>query len=499
MPVDSFSLKSISVPANTTPESTRVFEYFSKNHDRWSKMLLKHSENTLTLQSNGDVTITSSSTADGSKPSSNTVPSYNLRDVIQNTTRDHPQMFPVPPKSGSDELVSQSTSHEALQVVSPPTIDIHNPRKSILHNKDFSYLRSKMKNLKLNGKVKAEQTSVSPEKIDNVPTAQNSTSRTSQYSMDPNPKFFSFMDPLKNGGVSTKTEGLTTREDGSLPPASEASKEPSKLNDSLSTKSIQGRVKAEPKKPSVVSTNTEKTSKSSVPDTSNPKSSHKYIQLTSAPKPKRSASEEGFSLYGTKDEEGLCTYEGDEYSDDYQDDYDIEEIDDDLYDGPREHHIELELQPECDIHGVEGCDCPMYEDGYEQEESYDFTFEYNSEGKLVPTEGSVKEYFRAQANGLRADGRFQPSNGKIMELEKKKKQKKKAKKSKEKRKPVFDADATDFCLLCDYEALYGKPPINLMKWVDQKLQEEDEKRERIKKKLQDAKSQAIKRQQEMNE
>ena len=102
---------------------------------------------------------------------------------------------------------------------------------------------------------------------------------------------------------------------------------------------------------------------------------------------------QGFSLYDTKDEEGLhagnsdmCSccgdcneyefeYEGNEYDYD-QGDYDLEEItrdnDDDgkgysrgfSYTIPPTHHIEVELNavPECDIHGSEGyCDCPIFD------------------------------------------------------------------------------------------------------------------------------------------
>lgn len=182
--------------------------------------------------------------------------------------------------------------------------------------------------------------------------------------------------------------------------------------------------------------------------------------------------EEGFDPYGTKDEEGLCTYAGDD------EDYELDELEEDLYDGRTEHHIELELQPECDIHGTEDCDCPAYDVDLNEEESYDFTFEYNSEGKLVPTVDSLNEYLRAEANGFKANGKLEglAQDPRITELERqpvhKKKHKKKRKKQ-VKKQMIFDPDKTDNCLFCDYEALYGKPPVHLMRWVDRQIADDD--------------------------
>lgn len=161
---------------------------------------------------------------------------------------------------------------------------------------------------------------------------------------------------------------------------------------------------------------------------------------------------QGFSLYDTKDEEGLhagnsdmCSccgdcneyefeYEGNEYDYD-QGDYDLEEItrdnDDDgkgysrgfSYTIPPTHHIEVELNavPECDIHGSEGyCDCPIFDAriergngsinsrangkkgirgrDYGEDESdgpsCEFMFEYDHTGKLIPTYNNVAEKLR---------------------------------------------------------------------------------------------------------
>lgn len=180
--------------------------------------------------------------------------------------------------------------------------------------------------------------------------------------------------------------------------------------------------------------------------------------------------EEGFSLYGTKDEEGLYVYEGDEDEEDadYEEEdadqfeYDIKEITDDVYDGRTEHHIELELQSECDIHGTVDCDCPMYDDDFGPGESYDFTFEYNSEGRLVPTSSSVKEYFQSKVNETKGH-----NSNKITEIHSKTKKKKKNRKTK-KNQIQFDPDSVDTCLFCDFEALYGHPPRQLLASLKQK-------------------------------
>lgn len=162
---------------------------------------------------------------------------------------------------------------------------------------------------------------------------------------------------------------------------------------------------------------------------------------------------QGFSLYDTKDEEGLhagnsdmcpcCSdckeyefeYDGDDYDYD-QGDYDLEEItrdDDDKkgysrgfsYTIPPTHHIEVELNavPECDIHGSEDyCDCPIFDaciergngsnssnsrvnvrkgartGDYDEDESdgpsCEFMFEYDHTGKLIPTYNNVAEKLR---------------------------------------------------------------------------------------------------------
>lgn len=189
---------------------------------------------------------------------------------------------------------------------------------------------------------------------------------------------------------------------------------------------------------------------------------------------------EGFNLYDTKDEAGLNTYEPD-------DDYDIEEVEDDYY--GTEHHIEVELKPECDIHD-ENCDCEFDDMG----EEYDFTFEYNEEGKLVPTFDGMKEYLKnSKFKNLNNFDNF----NKIEDLSKMNKLKKKKKPKKKNKAPSFNPDSTDNCLFCDYEAVFGTPPTNLINYYNKKIEQEEFKRNEIKKKLQQAKLKALKKQKDL--
>lgn len=182
-----------------------------------------------------------------------------------------------------------------------------------------------------------------------------------------------------------------------------------------------------------------------------------------------------------------------------QDEYDIEEISDDLHrrldvEEGTEHHLELEIKPQCDIHGSEYCECPVLDsDGEEFNDgaSYNFTFEYDENGKLVPTYSDVEDKFLDQ----HLDNN---TPGKITEITGKKKSKKKKKKKKTK-PPSFDPDSFSNCLFCDYEAIFGEPPKQLLKLYNKKVADEEKKREHIRKKLQAAKQNAIKKQKEMRE
>lgn len=279
---------------------------------------------------------------------------------------------------------------------------------------------------------------------------------------------------------------------------------------------------------------------------------------------------EGFTLYGTRDEEGLHSGNTDECCPECggydQDDYDIGEleVDDEEasdYEYGHTHHIEVELNtaPECDVHGMEGCDCPIYDYGDDSDEDEDgggpsceFTFEYDHTGKLIPTYNNVEEKLRlmnleariqaARKNQKRrglatieeihdtiVGGDNDGDNGSSKAKKKKNKKKKKKKKQSgddDKSESPELADmiprndtqhlhqnlpstipkdyygyipSNDCCLFCEYEAIFGKKPRNMMKWYDQRIYREEKRREEFKKKLENAKLKAIKKQREMRQ
>jgi hypothetical protein len=244
---------------------------------------------------------------------------------------------------------------------------------------------------------------------------------------------------------------------------------------------------------------------------------------------------EGFSLYDTQDEEGLhegntdAYYDHDDLDDydDGQDDYDIDEVNDDqyLYDSPT-HHIEVELNtaPECDEHGMNGCDCPIYEndtnarlrDRFDEEgPSCEFTFEYDHTGKLVPIYSNVEEKLRLMTLQSRMAGagtNFSLTGAPTLgdadaNMSKKKKNKKKKKKKKSQNPQISTfTNSTNMllssggcCLFCEYEAVFGSKPKQMMKWYNQRIQQDEQRREEIKKKLEIAKLKAIKKQRELRQ
>lgn len=184
---------------------------------------------------------------------------------------------------------------------------------------------------------------------------------------------------------------------------------------------------------------------------------------------------EGYSMYGNQDEEGLHEYEEDPDGDEEGDDYDIEEIglgERFLYGYGPTHHIEVELN-----------DGPAREVD-PNEPSCEFTFEYDHNGKLVPTYSNIEEKLRLVSLQSRmAD-----------EGAAKKKSKKK------KKKPQVHGlhgahgahgDAYGVldeacCMFCQYEAYFGTKPVHMMMWYDQKMMKEEKRRQRIKEKLQRA-------------
>lgn len=199
--------------------------------------------------------------------------------------------------------------------------------------------------------------------------------------------------------------------------------------------------------------------------------------------------ESGFSLYGTNDEEGL--HEGtmedyEEYDDLEQDDYDIGEIQGDpefLYDYGPTHHIEVELS-----------DGPAGESrNRDDEPSCEFTFEYDRNGKLVPTYCNVEEQLRFMNLHLRdKQGRVEAPQ-EVAETGKKKK--KKNNKKKKKQEPQRAIDENTGCLFCQYEAFFGVKPVHMMRWYDQKVMAEERHRQKVREKLEKAKLKALRRQQ----
>ncbi|GBL49371.1 hypothetical_protein [Candidozyma auris] len=215
----------------------------------------------------------------------------------------------------------------------------------------------------------------------------------------------------------------------------------------------------------------------------------------------QNSAQEGFSLYGTKDEEGLhagngdCGYEDDEYDDAEQDDYDIGELQGDAefsYEYGPTHHIEVELS-----------DGPVGEGGNRDDEaSCEFTFEYDQNGKLVPTYCNVEEQLRFMNLRDKTPNSTMvapPTGEKTKKNKKKNKKKKKSQQDGQKGQPVgnqrggFDADLG--CLFCQYEAAFGVKPVHMMRWYDQKVMNEERHRQKVREKLERAKSKALKRQQ----
>lgn len=187
---------------------------------------------------------------------------------------------------------------------------------------------------------------------------------------------------------------------------------------------------------------------------------------------------QGFDPYGTKDEEGLH----DEFcllcdEDDLQDDYDIEEVQDELghfyNQSGAAHHIEVELND-----GKHGPHDP-------NEPSCEFTFEYDGNGKLIPTSNNVEDKLRQyQLEAIKHLG-VTPSKTSS------KKKKKKKKRSSEQAKPGVPGTIDEsLCLFCQYEAFYGEKPVHMMKWLEEKVSKEGERRKLLKEKLQSVKQAA---------
>lgn len=201
--------------------------------------------------------------------------------------------------------------------------------------------------------------------------------------------------------------------------------------------------------------------------------------------------QEGFSLYDTRDEEGL--HEGNSQQYDDQGDYDLEEIDEGesfLYSvSPGEHGLQI-MKNDDDFH---------YQDEDDNEPSCEFTFEYDANGKLIHTDNNIEEKLRMMNlhPQLQKDIKL-PS---ISELNieqpvvtKSKKKKKKKSKREDKRAPD---NSVYSCLFCEYEDFYGEKPREMIKWYNQKVKKDEERRLEIKRKLENAKLRAMNRQRDI--
>lgn len=200
---------------------------------------------------------------------------------------------------------------------------------------------------------------------------------------------------------------------------------------------------------------------------------------------------QGFDPYGNDDEEGLHDGNSGQHEDglDVQEDYDVDELhdeDDFSYDYPsRHHHFEVELSD-----GPPGSG-PLDEN----EPSCEFTFEYDCDGKLIPTSNNIEEKLRlmnlqsqitnealslalalAMAIALAAGGK-----------KKKKNQKKKKKTKADEDHGACNEPGSNLCLFCQYEAFYGVKPAYSMKRQDYTHKWEMERRMKIREKLESAK------------
>lgn len=243
---------------------------------------------------------------------------------------------------------------------------------------------------------------------------------------------------------------------------------------------------------------------------------------------------EGFSLYDTHDEEGLHDGNADEEAIDgeiggaySQDDYDIDEISDSMYhEYHPTHHIEVELNTE------DGSTAgrTVFNNNYDFEDdggpSCEFTFEYDHNGKLVPTHNNVEEKLRLMLLQNRMRNIEEPKMSKSQKKKKKKKEKQLQQQQQQLLQllPLQSQQPKDVqlqsqyqgqdvgrhqalvlqvnsscCLFCEYETIYGSRPKQMIKWYEQKMRREEVKRAEIRKKLENAKLKALKKQRELRQ
>lgn len=206
----------------------------------------------------------------------------------------------------------------------------------------------------------------------------------------------------------------------------------------------------------------------------------------------REPKQEGFSLYDTRDEEGL--HEGNSQQYDDQEDYDLEEINDGesfLYSvSPGEHGLQIMKNDD---------DNYNYQDEYDDEPSCEFTFEYDANGKLIHTDNNIEEKLRMMNLHPRSQKNIRLPSISELNIEQPvvtKSKKKKKKKRKREDKKVPD-NGVYSCLFCEYEDFYGEKPREMIKWYNQKVKKDEQRRLEIKRKLENAKLRAMNRQRDI--
>ncbi|CAK9435512.1 uncharacterized protein LODBEIA_P02390 [Lodderomyces beijingensis] len=224
--------------------------------------------------------------------------------------------------------------------------------------------------------------------------------------------------------------------------------------------------------------------------------------------------------YGSNEEMDACSCCGSDHNYFDQDDYDLSEVngeEDYAYKIPSTRHIEVELNtaPPCPKHPKVDCDCPIFNtskivgDGRDGEgPSCEFTFEYDRWGKLISTSDNIEEKLRRmQLEARKPVASRHSSNKRSGDSLRLRSARGAAKDSKirdssaTKAAPVIDPlqDLKSFrtadlskqlhaqtrnqpntaprnffglipsdycCLLCQYEAVFGCKPIQLLKLVD---------------------------------
>lgn len=211
-----------------------------------------------------------------------------------------------------------------------------------------------------------------------------------------------------------------------------------------------------------------------------------------------------------------------------QDDYDISELLDSLYNDYRPtHHIEVELNTGPAASRKSGTRRTVFNNEYDFDQdgegpSCEFTFEYDHNGKLVPTHNNVEEKLRLMSLQSRMGGAV-PMIAAPTTSSKRKKKKKKGKLQTQlasgtplpailsvssglgthvpppHAQPLTHLAAPNCCLFCEYETIYGFRPRQMIKWYDQTMRREELRREEIRKKLESAKLKALKKQRELRQ